>query len=55
MEPDTLVLHVIAAPTAEQLEAEIGAPEAEAAASAEPAPVPEGEAAPEAPAAEGGE
>ena len=44
MEPETLVLHVIAAPTAEQLEAEIGAPEAEAAASAEPAPVPEGEA-----------
>jgi large subunit ribosomal protein L25 len=44
MEPETLVLHVIAAPTAEQLEAEIGAPEAEAAAAAEPAPVPEGEA-----------
>ena len=55
MEPETLVLHVIAAPTAEQLEAEIGAPEAEAATQAEPAPVPEGEAAPEAPAAEGGE
>ena len=44
MEPETLVLHVIAAPTAEQMEAEIGAPEAEAAAAAEPAPVPEGEA-----------
>jgi large subunit ribosomal protein L25 len=44
MEPETLVLHVIAAPTAEQLEAEIGVPEAEAAAAAEPAPVPEGEA-----------
>jgi large subunit ribosomal protein L25 len=55
VEPDILVLHVIAAPTAEQLEAEIGAPEAEAATPAEPAPVPEGEAAPEAPAAEGGE
>jgi large subunit ribosomal protein L25 len=57
VEPETLVLHVIAAPTAEQLEAEIGVPEAEAAAPAEPAPVPEGEgeAAPEAPAAEGGE
>jgi large subunit ribosomal protein L25 len=55
VEPETLVLHVIAAPTAEQMEAEIGAPEAAAAPSAEPAPVPEGEAAPEAPAAEGGE
>ena len=44
MDPDSMVLHVIAAPTAEQLEAEIGAPEAEAAAAAEPAPVPEGEA-----------
>ncbi len=55
MEPEILVLHVIAAPTAEQLEAEIGAPEAEAGAPAEPAPVPEGEEAPEAPAAEGGE
>ncbi len=44
VDPDTLVLHVIAAPTAEQLEAEIGVPEAEAAAAAEPAPVPEGEA-----------
>ena len=55
MDPDTLVLHVIAAPTAEQIEAELGEPEAEAAAAAEPAPVPEGEEAPEAPAAEGGE
>jgi large subunit ribosomal protein L25 len=54
MDPDTLVLHVIAAPTAEQIEAEIGGPEAEAATPAEPAPVPEGEAA-EGPAAEGGE
>jgi large subunit ribosomal protein L25 len=44
MDPETLVLHVIAAPTAEQLEAEIGVPEAEAAAPEEPAPVPEGEA-----------
>jgi large subunit ribosomal protein L25 len=55
VEPETLVLHVIAAPTAEQMEAEIGVPEAAAAPSAEPAPVPEGEAAPDAPAAEGGE
>ncbi|HTT53286.1 MAG TPA: 50S ribosomal protein L25/general stress protein Ctc [Streptosporangiaceae bacterium] len=57
VDPETLVLHVIAAPTAEQLEAEIGVPEAEAAAPAEPAPVPEGEAAPEPSpaAAEGGE
>jgi large subunit ribosomal protein L25 len=42
VEPDILVLHVIAAPTAEQLEAEIGAPEGEEA---------EGGAAPAAPAA----
>ena len=55
VEPEILVLHVIAAPTAEQLEAEIGAPEAEAATQAEPAPVPEGEAAAEASGAEGGE
>ena len=41
-DPEALVLHVIAAPTAEQMEAEIGVPEA-AAAQAEPAPVPEGE------------
>ncbi len=31
VEPDVLVLHVISAPTAEQLEAELGVPEAEAA------------------------
>ena len=38
-DPEVLVLHVVAAPTAEQMEAEIGAP-AEAAAAAEaPAPV----------------
>ena len=43
MEPEALVLHVIAAPTAEQMEAEIGVPETAAAASAEPAPVPEGD------------
>ena len=43
VEPDALVLHVIAAPTAEQMEAEIGVPETAAAASAEPAPVPEGD------------
>ncbi len=35
-EPDALVLHVIAAPTAEQLEADLGLPE-EAPAEAEPA------------------
>ena len=29
VEPDILVLHVIAAPTAEQLEAELGLPEGE--------------------------
>jgi large subunit ribosomal protein L25 len=47
-EPDMLVLHVLAAPTAEQLEAELGLPEAEAeeeAAAEAPAPV-AGEAAP---------
>jgi large subunit ribosomal protein L25 len=55
LDPEALVLHVIAAPTAEQLEAEVGVPEAEAAAPAEPAPVPEGEATPEPAAAEGGE
>jgi large subunit ribosomal protein L25 len=49
-EPDVLVLHVLAAPTAEQLEAEIGAPEAEAAAAAE---VPAAPAAPDAAAGEG--
>jgi large subunit ribosomal protein L25 len=45
VEPDVLVLHVIAAPTAEQLEAELGLPEAEEAAAeaapAAPAAVPE--------------
>ncbi|HTS95347.1 MAG TPA: 50S ribosomal protein L25/general stress protein Ctc [Streptosporangiaceae bacterium] len=54
VEPDVLVLHVIAAPTAEQIEAELGLPEAEAAEGAEvPAPAPgpaEGGEAPEAPA-----
>jgi large subunit ribosomal protein L25 len=45
VEPDILVLHVIAAPTAEQLEAELG--EAEAAEGVAPAAAPaEGEAAP---------
>jgi large subunit ribosomal protein L25 len=49
MDPDTLILHVVAAPTAEQFEADLGAPEGEAAetaeaAAAEPAPpAPEGE------------
>lgn len=43
VEPDTLVLHVVAAPTAEQMEADIGAPETAAAAPSEPAPVPAGE------------
>ena len=42
VDPESLVLHVLGAPTAEQMEAELGVPEA-AAASAEPAPVPEGE------------
>jgi large subunit ribosomal protein L25 len=40
VEPDVLVLHVIAAPTAEQIEAELGAPEAEEAEGAEAAPAP---------------
>jgi large subunit ribosomal protein L25 len=44
VEPDVLVLHVIAAPTAEQIEAELGLPEAaeaeEGAAEAPAAPVP---------------
>jgi large subunit ribosomal protein L25 len=44
VEPDVLVLHVIAAPTAEQIEAELGLPEAEEAEGAEgvPAPAPAG-------------
>lgn len=47
-DPESLVLHVIAAPTAEQLEAELGLPEAEEAAEVPPeAPLPEGEAAAE--------
>jgi large subunit ribosomal protein L25 len=48
VDPEVLVLHVIAAPTAEQIEAELGLPEAEEAEGAEGAPAP-------APAAEGGE
>lgn len=40
VEPDILVLHVIAAPTAEQIEAELGVPEAEEAEGAEGAPAP---------------
>jgi large subunit ribosomal protein L25 len=44
-DPESLVLHVIAAPTAEQMEAELGLPEAEEAAEVPPeAPLPEGEA-----------
>jgi large subunit ribosomal protein L25 len=44
-DPESLVLHVIAAPTAEQLEAELGLPEGEEAAEVPPeAPLPEGEA-----------
>jgi large subunit ribosomal protein L25 len=49
VEPETLVLHVIAAPTAAQMEAELGLPEAEEG-QAEGAP-----AAPAPPAGEGGE
>jgi len=43
-EPDILVLHVIAAPTAAQLEADLGEVPAEPTVGAEPAPVPAGEA-----------
>jgi large subunit ribosomal protein L25 len=47
VEPEVLVLHVIAAPTAEQMEADLGLPEAAAETAAEgegaPAPVPAGE------------
>lgn len=44
-DPEALVLHVIAAPTAEQFEAELGLPEAEAPAEVPPeAPLAEGEA-----------
>jgi large subunit ribosomal protein L25 len=48
VEPDVLVLHVIAAPTAEQIEAELGLPEAAEAeeGAAEAAPVPPPAAAP---------
>ena len=38
VDPEVLVLHVIAAPTAEQIEAELGLPEAEAAEGAEAVP-----------------
>jgi large subunit ribosomal protein L25 len=41
VEPDVLVLHVIAAPTAAQIEAELGEGEEEAAEAAAPAAVPE--------------
>jgi large subunit ribosomal protein L25 len=40
VDPEVLVLHVIAAPTAEQIEAELGLPEAEEAEGAEAAPAP---------------
>jgi large subunit ribosomal protein L25 len=40
VEPDVLVLHVIAAPTAEQIEADLGLPEAEEAEGAEGVPAP---------------
>ena len=39
-DPEALVLHVLAAPTAEQIEAELGLPEAEEAEGAEAAPAP---------------
>ncbi len=54
VDPELLVLHVIAAPTAEQMEADLGieAEEAAAPAEGEPAPVPDGE--PEAAAEEAG-
>src|SRR6202044_3413681 len=38
VEPDILVLHVVAAPTAEQMEADLGLPEGEQAEGAEAAP-----------------
>ena len=41
VDPETLVLHVIAAPTAEQLEAATETPETAGAVAAQPAPVPE--------------
>jgi len=40
-DPETLVLHVLAAPTAEQMEADLGVPEAAAALPETPAPVPD--------------
>jgi large subunit ribosomal protein L25 len=44
-DPEALVLHVIAAPTAEQMEAELGIPEGEVPAEAPPeVPQPEGDA-----------
>jgi large subunit ribosomal protein L25 len=49
VEPDMLILHVVAAPTAEQFEADLGVPEGEAAEAAEAAagepapPAPEGD------------
>jgi large subunit ribosomal protein L25 len=53
VEPDTLVLHVIAAPTAAQIDADLGLPEAAEAEGAEPAaPAPAAESEPAAPAAE---
>ena len=49
-EPDALVLHVLAAPTAEQIEAELGEVPAEEEAPAAPEAVPDAEAGPEEPA-----
>ena len=49
-EPDALVLHVLAAPTAEQIEAELGEVPAEEEAAAAPEAVPDAEAGPEEPA-----
>ncbi len=51
VEPEVLVLHIIAAPTAEQMEADLGLPEAEepeAAADGAPVPPPIGESQPDA-------
>jgi len=49
-EPEALVLHVLAAPTAEQIEAELGEVPAEEEAAAAPEAVPDAEAGPEEPA-----